>query len=136
MRLAFSTVACPDWTLPRAIALAEELGYDGLEMRTFGEASNRFACDPALTGSAKVGAMLRASAVSPACVATGIRFVSVGFPGSDRSRIETAGTSRSVTAARSVDGWTLITSIIVCNGVAARNGGLPVNMTNNTAPKA
>jgi len=80
MRLAFSTVACPDWTLSRAIALAEELGYDGLEMRTFGEGSNRFACDPALTSSAKVGTMLRAAAVSPACVATGIRFDKPIFP--------------------------------------------------------
>lgn len=80
MRLAFSTVACPDWTLSRAVALAEELGYDAIEMRTFGEGSTRFACDPALTSSEKVGTMLRAAAVSPACVATGIRFDKPIFP--------------------------------------------------------
>ncbi|MEM9063885.1 MAG: TIM barrel protein [Planctomycetota bacterium] len=80
MRLAFSTVACPDWPLGRAIALAEELGYDGLEMRTFGEASNRFACDPALTDSGKLGDLFRGAAVTPACVATGLRFDKPIFP--------------------------------------------------------
>ncbi len=33
MRLAFTTLGCPDWTLERAIAAAEEYGYEGIELR-------------------------------------------------------------------------------------------------------
>lgn len=33
LRLAFSNLACPDWTLRRTAAAAREYGYDGLELR-------------------------------------------------------------------------------------------------------
>ena len=33
MKLAFSTLACPDWTLPQIISIASESGYDGIELR-------------------------------------------------------------------------------------------------------
>lgn len=74
MDIAFSTVACPEWPIDRAVALADELGYDGIELRTFGQASTRFACDPALTDSAKLREMFAGASVDPSCVATGITF--------------------------------------------------------------
>jgi glucosamine-6-phosphate deaminase len=33
MRLCFSTLGCPAWTLPRVIDVAGRLGYDGIELR-------------------------------------------------------------------------------------------------------
>ncbi len=33
MRLAFSTLACPEWSLQRVLAAAAEYGYDGVELR-------------------------------------------------------------------------------------------------------
>jgi sugar phosphate isomerase/epimerase len=33
MRLAYSTLACPDWSLDRVVGAAERYGYDGIELR-------------------------------------------------------------------------------------------------------
>src|SRR4051794_20177980 len=33
MRLAFSTLACPDWTFEQTSDAAKRFGYDGLELR-------------------------------------------------------------------------------------------------------
>jgi sugar phosphate isomerase/epimerase len=33
MKLSFSTLACPDWTMPQMIAIASTAGYDGIELR-------------------------------------------------------------------------------------------------------
>ena len=33
MKLAFSTLACPDWKLPEIISIASAAGYDGIELR-------------------------------------------------------------------------------------------------------
>lgn len=54
IRTAFSTVACPKWTLERVARTAADLGYDGVELRTFGYDSRAFVCDPLMTGAGKV----------------------------------------------------------------------------------
>ena len=33
MKISFSTLACPDWTLAQAAAIASSSGYDGIELR-------------------------------------------------------------------------------------------------------
>jgi sugar phosphate isomerase/epimerase len=33
MKTSFSTLACPDWSLPQTLAAASEYGYDGVELR-------------------------------------------------------------------------------------------------------
>jgi sugar phosphate isomerase/epimerase len=33
MKIAFSTLACPDWTMPQIIQLAADSSYDGIELR-------------------------------------------------------------------------------------------------------
>jgi len=33
MRLSFSTLACPDWTMSQILAMATSAGYDGIELR-------------------------------------------------------------------------------------------------------
>ncbi len=74
IRTAFSTVACPEWTLERVARTASELGFDGVELRTFGNASTEFACDPALTSAAKVRGLFGDLGVRVASLATGVRF--------------------------------------------------------------
>lgn len=74
LRTAFSSVACPDWTLSRIAAAAAEYGYDGVELRTFGYGSREFACDPALTGAEKLRGMFRDAGVDIACLATSVAF--------------------------------------------------------------
>ncbi len=74
MKPAFSTVACPDWTLDRVAAAAERWGFLGVEMRTFGFGSTDFACDPALTSAAKTSRMFRDAGVEPVALATSIRY--------------------------------------------------------------
>jgi sugar phosphate isomerase/epimerase len=73
-RTAFSTVACPDWTLDRVAQAASEYGYDGVELRTFGSGSTRFACDPALTSPEKTRRLFKSAGVSIACLATSVSF--------------------------------------------------------------
>jgi sugar phosphate isomerase/epimerase len=74
MKFAFSTVACPDWTLDRVAQIAETLGFAGVELRTFGWGSSVSACDPALTAPLKVQQILRSGGTAPACVSTGVGF--------------------------------------------------------------
>ncbi|MDP1661944.1 MAG: TIM barrel protein [Phycisphaerales bacterium] len=71
---AFSTVACPEWTLDRVALAAQRLGFSAVELRTFGVDSRRFACDPALTDAAKVRRLFAEAGVSICSLATDIVF--------------------------------------------------------------
>src|SRR5580765_621192 len=33
MKISFSTLACPDWTMPQIMEIAANSGYDGIELR-------------------------------------------------------------------------------------------------------
>lgn len=74
MKVAFSTVACPTWTLEEVADHAERLGFMGVELRTFGDAPSQFACEPALTEASKVRSMFDKAGVEIACLATSLRF--------------------------------------------------------------
>lgn len=80
MKLAFSTVACPDWTLEQVASFGSSSEYDGVELRTFGHGSATLACDPALTAPAKVLALMSQAGLAGACLATGCRFDEPIFP--------------------------------------------------------
>lgn len=84
MKPAFSTIACPDWTIDRIIPLAAELGYMGVEMRTFGPhagtPASDIACEPFLTGTDKIRELCDEHGVEPACIATSIRYDAPVFP--------------------------------------------------------
>lgn len=73
-RTAFSTVACPDWTLQRVARAASDYGYDAVELRTFGSGSTRFACDPALTASDRVVRIFQDAGVGVCSLATSVAF--------------------------------------------------------------
>jgi sugar phosphate isomerase/epimerase len=73
-KTAFSTVACPDWTLARVAQAASDYGYAGVELRTFGSGSTQFACDPALTAPEKTRRLFDAAGVEICCLATSVAF--------------------------------------------------------------
>lgn len=74
MKPAFSTVACPEWTLDRVIETAEAVGAMGVELRTFGYGSTRFACEPSLTSADKLRQMCDKAGVAPISLGTSVRF--------------------------------------------------------------
>ena len=49
MKISFSTLACPSWTITTVIERARALGYDGIELR-FIEDSDRLWELPDLSG--------------------------------------------------------------------------------------
>jgi sugar phosphate isomerase/epimerase len=74
---AFSTVACPDWTLQRVLNAAADWGYTGVELRTFGHGgggTDGFASDPGLTAGNKARYLAADAGVKIACVSTSVSF--------------------------------------------------------------
>jgi sugar phosphate isomerase/epimerase len=74
LKLAFSSVATHDWPLDRVLDYAAQIDVDAVELRTFGCDSTRFACDPALTGEAKIHRMAGGHGIAICCIATGLAF--------------------------------------------------------------
>jgi len=74
IRSSMSTVACPEWSLSRVADSAAAFGYDGVELRTFGPGSTRFACDPALSSTTKTRRLFADAGVEIDCIATGFAF--------------------------------------------------------------
>jgi len=48
-KLAFTTLACPDWSVPQVIDAARRYGYDGVELRLV-DARTRSPCSQATRG--------------------------------------------------------------------------------------
>lgn len=73
-KLAFSTVACPDWSLERAIDEASRWGYDGLDLRLI----DGLPIDPAMSVDDReiVAELLRDRGVHLASIDSTIRLVS------------------------------------------------------------
>jgi len=80
MKVAFSTIACPEWTLPRAIELAARLGYGGLELRTFGTGATELPGDPMLTAPGKVRRLCDEAGIEPLVLASSISYDEPIFP--------------------------------------------------------
>lgn len=74
MRVAFSTVACPEWTLEEVSKVADRLGYDGVDLRTFGEDSPDFTPEPALTSTGKLRRLFQDEGLSVCSLGTSVRF--------------------------------------------------------------
>ncbi len=74
MKTAFSTVACPEWTLGQVFDFAAHLEFDGVELRTLGSASTDLACDPALTDPDKTRRLAVEAGLAIPCLATSARF--------------------------------------------------------------
>jgi sugar phosphate isomerase/epimerase len=80
MKPAFSTVACPEWTLAQVAERAQAGGFEAVELRTFGDASAQFACDPALTSGDKVRGIFNDRGVEVLSLATSVRFDAMIHP--------------------------------------------------------
>lgn len=80
MHVAFTTLACHDWTLDRIARLAGELAYDSVELRTFGFGQSQIVSDPALSDPLKVRGTLADHGVAPCCIATSLKFDRTVFP--------------------------------------------------------
>lgn len=80
MKLAFSTVATPDWTFDRVLDLAARVDVDGVEFRTFGDESAHFTPDPCLSSFPKIRGMLTDAGIEPACLATSIAYDAPVWP--------------------------------------------------------
>ncbi len=74
LKPAFSTVTCPEWLLREVADRALGLGFEAVELRTFGDDSRRFACDPALSGESKTRATFLEKGVEILSLGTSVRF--------------------------------------------------------------
>lgn len=74
IHFACSTVAFPHLPLAEAVAMADEAGFDGIELRSFGSGSTSFANDPTLTAEEKTRAILGDAGLDCSSIATGISF--------------------------------------------------------------
>ena len=97
MKIAFNTIACSSWTLERVMSFADEVEYDGVELRTFGWGSGGLVCEPALTDDAKIRRLAIDSGTHIMCLATSLRFDQAVFPPvigqvlPTRNRVQEAG---------------------------------------------
>jgi sugar phosphate isomerase/epimerase len=75
VKLSFSTLACPDWSMPQIIAIASTAGYDGIELR-FVENEDSFWKLPAFCGAqlAATKQALSDHGLAISCVDTSCRF--------------------------------------------------------------
>jgi len=80
MKIAFSTVACPDWTLERVMSFADEVEYQGVELRTFGWGGTDLACEPALTDPKKIRRLAIESGTHVMSLGTSLRFDAPVWP--------------------------------------------------------
>ena len=74
LKPTLSTVACPELTLPSVADLADTLGFEAVEFRTFGTDSRQFACGPALSSEDKTRTLFRARGIEILSLATSCRF--------------------------------------------------------------
>lgn len=80
MKIAFSTLACPDWTLDTAAKQAASLGYLGVEMRSFLSPLERMPSDPMSMHPGEVATIFADAGVTPMCLATGVKYDKVIEP--------------------------------------------------------
>jgi sugar phosphate isomerase/epimerase len=71
MRLAYTTLACPDWTLEQAIDAAQRYGYEGIELRLLGGAV--IGPDLSAADRKRVRTALQAAGMPVVCLDTSVR---------------------------------------------------------------
>jgi sugar phosphate isomerase/epimerase len=85
MKISFSTLGCPEWTLPQAIDLGVRAGYQGIELR-FIEGEDSLWKLPTFSGSGlrQTRRCIEESGLSICCVDTSCRFDSAEASERDR----------------------------------------------------
>jgi sugar phosphate isomerase/epimerase len=74
MKIAFSTIACPTWTLEEAAAKASAMGYLGVELRSFYDQSVQIGSEPFGIAPETIKSVFDDAGVSPLALATSIRY--------------------------------------------------------------
>ncbi|TVS02871.1 MAG: hypothetical protein EA423_08895 [Phycisphaerales bacterium] len=74
MRIAFSTSACPEWTIETVAAKARAMQFDGVEFRSFGPGSTEIACDPMLSEPRKIDRLFSGLGLTPLSISTSLSF--------------------------------------------------------------
>lgn len=74
MKIAFSTLACPEWTLPDAARRGAEMGYLGVDMRSFLDESERMPSDPMSLEPSEIDSIFDDAGLIPVCLSTGVKF--------------------------------------------------------------
>lgn len=72
MKLAFSTLGCPDWSAERVARVAAELGYDGVEIRGFGGRLDIEQMPEFGEGLARTRALFRDAGLEICCLSTSV----------------------------------------------------------------
>lgn len=72
LKLAFNTVACPQWTLEEAADAAVAMGYQGLELRTLGAGSTGLRGDPIFSHPQTIRRLLGGCGLQAVCLSTSI----------------------------------------------------------------
>jgi sugar phosphate isomerase/epimerase len=74
MKIAFSTIACPLWTLDEVVNTASKLGYLGVEMRSFHDQSVDLESDPYEIKAYSIKGIFKEAGIVPLTLATSVRF--------------------------------------------------------------
>ncbi|MCB9846277.1 MAG: sugar phosphate isomerase/epimerase [Phycisphaeraceae bacterium] len=74
MRSAFSTIACPEWSLSKVAQVAGRARFHAVELRTFGFGPSQLVCEPAHTDPAKTAGLFHARGVAIHSLATSLTF--------------------------------------------------------------
>lgn len=74
MKIAFSTLACPDWTLNQVAQQAASMGYLGVDLRSFLSVQERMVNDPMSVDPTDIDSIFDDSGVIPLCLSTGVKF--------------------------------------------------------------
>jgi fatty-acyl-CoA synthase len=71
MKICFSTLGCPDFEWPDVYSMAKDLGFDGIELRSYGLPADPYRSKP-FTGAqlAKTVAKLRALKLEIPCISS------------------------------------------------------------------
>src|ERR1700730_2938045 len=75
LKLAFSTLGCPEWTLEQVVEAARNLGYQGIELRALGGSINLLPRSEIQLGSIeRTGAFFRDQNLAICCLVTSCCF--------------------------------------------------------------
>ncbi len=74
MKIAYSTIACPTWTLDEVASKAAEYGYLGVELRSFHDQSVKVASEPFAIEPQVIESVFADAGVTPMSFATSVRY--------------------------------------------------------------
>ncbi len=75
VKLAMSTLGCPDWSIDQVAQAARQWGYEGVDLRTLGtgdQGDEKLASDPVTVGAEKMREVLDAAGLAVACLSTSV----------------------------------------------------------------